>query len=678
MEKWIWIELIGFDKDLPDFAIDDLFSRIGYVPDGVSLLISSADFVNAHSTDFENRVLSPMCCSYEGHPCNEERKRQVWQGKDLKALIKMLKHKKTQVFLSFFNMFTYRDDEGNLVEEPFCAAHRELWEQKRNGELQPTLHMLKHMSDGTPYGEFLANKLSAVLTDYGFDGVQLADGISSARLTVQNGDYSEDMVRQFLEDGGCLPQEMLDAEYTVRADYIYTNLLEEWLQFLSRKWAEFYKRVLPAIKAADKKIIFNSCWTREPFEAFYRYGMDYRKLDLKDADACMVEEVSACMSVYGNADQGGFRNSLQDRALWHYEFWAMQLLMKKVFPKLSLYNLSSLKDTNEQWDVVRDTPTEYSKAVYRDAALAIWKGHEFLPTLSGAFYCLADGISREVWKKIGDIWKSAELESGFKPQGFLAVSAQNGLDKELHMFLETRYYPSHKLLSEFLRRGAPIAGAAEPEDALTYKGGLILLYPEYFSEKERKDLFARKDVPLFVITTVAPDNKECNCVAQHTSGGLTTWFAGYNLKTAQGSEVFTVKESCELKEFKGEREGGIWTKKLNFAKYNGRFFAFAVKKVMEEAGLPVVTEERDLSVVYTVQTADKKYRLYADNRAYYYALPVVDCKHKISKVRSLTKYAGFRVPQKGTKLRLRIPCRGIEVVEFETKGEVGEVQAKSK
>ena len=57
MEKWIWIELIGFDKDQPDFAIDDLFSRIGYVPSGVSVLISSADFVNGHAAGFEDRAL---------------------------------------------------------------------------------------------------------------------------------------------------------------------------------------------------------------------------------------------------------------------------------------------------------------------------------------------------------------------------------------------------------------------------------------------------------------------------------------------------------------------------------------------------------------------------------------------------------------------------------------------
>lgn len=673
MEKWIWIELIGFDKDLPDFAIDDLFYRIGYVPDGVSILISSADFVNAHGPGFENRELSPMCCSYEGHPCNEERKRQVWYGKDLIALIRALQSRKTQVFLSFFNMFTYRNDAGETVMEPFCAAHRELWEQRRNGELQPTLHMLKHLSDGTPYSEFLSEKLVEVLTQYGFDGVQLADGISSARLTVQNGDYSDDMVRQFCEDGGDLPENVLHAEYTVRADYIYKNLLEEWLQFLSRKWAAFYKTVLPLVKRAGKKVIFNSCWTREPFEAFYRYGLDYRKLDLKDADACMVEEVSACMSVYGNADQGGFRNSLEDRALWHYEFWAMQLLMKKVFPDLALYNLSSLKDTNEQWDVVRDSPTEYSKAVYRDAALAIWKGNQFIPTLSGAFYCLADGISCEVWKKIGDIWSSAEMQSGFEPQGFLSVSAQNGLDEELHMFLQTRFYPSHKILSELLRRGAPIAGVAEPEDALSYPGGLLLVYPEYFSEKARNELLARKDVPVFVITTVEPKNEEYHCIARHTNGGLTTWFAGYNLNKARGNDTFIVEKRTAEKKFEQEREGGIWTKKLNFEKYNGRFFTFAVKKMLAESGLPVITRENDLSVAYTVRTSDKKYRLYVDNRAYYYALPVVDCKQKISKVRSLTKYAGFTIPQNGTKIRLRIPSRGIEVAEFEILNDPGEV-----
>ena len=302
--------------------------------------------------------------------------------------------------------------------------------------------MRKLFPDGRYYQDFVALKLVEGLCDYGFVGVQLADGISSARLTVQNGDYSDDMIGQYLRKGD-LPENILRAGEQERADHIFRERLPEWLAFLSERWGEFYDVMLRAVKGAGKAVIFNSCWTREPFEAYYRYGLDYRKIDLSLADGCMVEEVSACMSVYGEADQGGFANSLADRAKWHYEFWAMQLLLKKCMPDLPLFDLSSLKDTHEQWDVLRDAPTEYARAVYRNSSLAIWNRGAFVPTLSGAFFCLSDGIGRTEWDKIFTLWKRAELGEDFAPLGCLCVCETAALEKELGYFLKTRKYPAH-------------------------------------------------------------------------------------------------------------------------------------------------------------------------------------------------------------------------------------------
>ncbi len=664
MEKWIWIELIGFDKDCPDFAVGRLFANIGRAPDGVSLLISSCDFVNGHGPGSDERTLSPMCCSYEGHPCNEERRRQVWSGAELKGLIRTLQAYGTQVFLSFFNMFSYRDDDGCEVVEPFGAAHPELWECRRDGSSQKTLHMLKRFADGRLYEDFLATQLVAVLCDYGFDGVQLADGISSSRLTVQNGDYSDDIVGQFLQWGGLLPAGIIHAPYIERANYIFERCRLQWLDFLSDRWAQFYDKVLLAAKRTGKKVIFNSCWARDPFEAYYRYGLDYRKLDISSADACMVEEVSACMSIYGEADQGGFPNSLHDRADWHYEFWAMQLLLKKTMPDLPLYNLSSLKDTNEQWDVIRDAPTEYAKAVFRDNSLAVWQGGAFRPTLSGAFFCLADGLSSGEWKRVTDLWDRAELVSGFVPQGVLAVADRTALEKEVNLFLQTRVYPSHKLLACLLRLGVPIAGAAEPSEALTYKGARLLLYPEFYEASVRERLLGDDSFPVFTLGCLQP-TVGADFVLKHEGERSCTYFAVYHTKIKAASQHFAYQGKKLPPDPIYEREGAIWTKKLMFAGYDRKFFSAAARVITGEVALPFPVTESNNVTLSTVRTSEGKLHVYADNSAYFYALPRVDCRRIIKRARSLTKYAGFHVPVKGNEISLRIPNRGIEVVEIE-------------
>ncbi|MFQ7036197.1 MAG: hypothetical protein ACLRTQ_11285 [Candidatus Borkfalkia sp.] len=354
-------------------------SRFPQKPDGVSLLISSVDFVNLHDAKTFREELSPMCCCYEAHPCNEERARR--SGRQLKGLVRTLRSYGVRVFLSFFNLFCYPDDEGNEVVEPFCAAHPELWEHRRDGSLNRSLHMLKRFPDGRYYQDFLAKKLVEVLCDYGFDGVQLADGISSARLTVQNGDYSDDMIGQYLYKGD-LPENILRAGEKERADFIFRERLSEWLAFLSERWGEFYNVILRAVKGAGKAVFFNSCWTREPFEAYYRYGLDYRKIDLLQSDGCMVKRFPrACPST---AKPIRTMQTLSPIGRMALRILGDAASAEKMYARSASFRLSSLKDTNEQWDVLRDAPTEYAR-VYRNSSLAIWNRGAFVPTLSGAF-----------------------------------------------------------------------------------------------------------------------------------------------------------------------------------------------------------------------------------------------------------------------------------------------------
>jgi len=51
--------------------------------------------------------------------------------------------------------------------------------------------------------------------------------------------------------------------------------------------------------------------------------------------------------------------------------------------------------------------------------------------------------------------------------------------------------------------------------------------------------------------------------------------------------------------------------------------------------------------------------------AYFYALPRIECRRQIVSARSVTKYGGFRIPVRGSQMTLRIPNRGMEVVETE-------------
>jgi len=45
--RWFWIELIGFDNQLPDFGVREALDRAGFVPEVVALLFLSPDCVRS-------------------------------------------------------------------------------------------------------------------------------------------------------------------------------------------------------------------------------------------------------------------------------------------------------------------------------------------------------------------------------------------------------------------------------------------------------------------------------------------------------------------------------------------------------------------------------------------------------------------------------------------------------
>ena len=104
---------------------------------------------------------------------------------------------------------------------------------------------------------------------------------------------------------------------------------------------------------------------------------------------------------------------------------------------------------------------------------------------------------------------------------------------------------------------------------------------------------------------------------------------------------------------------------LSFARYDDRFFRRVCQTLVAACKLPYAASEKSRVTVAIVKTAKGKYRVYADNRAYFYALPRIECRRQIVSARSVTKYGGFRIPVRGSQMTLRIRNRGMEVVETE-------------
>ena len=344
MERFYWIELIGFDNEKADFGVQAFISRTVSIT-GVSLLFSHIDFI----FDEENETLSPRACSYFGHEYNKERKRQTWTRTQLKGLIFELKSRGIKVFLSSFDM-------TDNITDPDMRCYN------ASGKVEKLIYPIKPLKDGRSVGDLIIEKLKRAIEFYGFDGLQLADGLSSSRLSIENGDFSLPLCQGFPVK---IPKALMkegEEEYVKRRAFILKHARYKWTMYLKDLWADFYRKLFRSIK---EPIFFNSTWTRDGFEALYRYGLDYTLCNPTGAYGIMVEENSATRAITNRLDEGGVEFPLEDRKRFTYEYWLMQQNIRIMTGGLKQISLTPISDTMEQWDAIRHCPTELSRAIVR-------------------------------------------------------------------------------------------------------------------------------------------------------------------------------------------------------------------------------------------------------------------------------------------------------------------------
>ena len=160
--------------------------------------------------------------------------------------------------------------------------------------------MTKRFSDGSFYEDFFANKAIEFLKDYGFYGIHLADGVCRPRFPLQWADMSDDM----LEQAGI---KVLDG--VSRDRYIAENYRREWIDFCAKRWGSFLEKVITKINKSGFKVAINSCWTKDPMEALYRYGIDYKAVSALPIELVVAENGAPTLSIIDNEANAGYNQS---------------------------------------------------------------------------------------------------------------------------------------------------------------------------------------------------------------------------------------------------------------------------------------------------------------------------------------------------------------------------------
>ncbi len=671
-ERWIWIELIAFDNQKNDFGVKKYLDNIDFIPDGLSFLIVSPDFIHTYQGMKEDENFPPDFCSYGGRPDTKRVERQVWTKYQLKALIEELHNYQIKVYFAVFDMFL-----DNKFHKEWVDKHREVLATTRSGEKRNSINPLARLKDGSYYEDFFIKKLLEVTEDYGFDGFHIADGYCHLRYPLSEIDYSDDMIDQFTKETAVILPENISEKcddnkilLKKRADWIWRNKRIDWINFFVNRWERFCQKVVGALHNQRKQVMFNTSWARDPFEAIYRYGIDYKKIADTGVDMFIIETCGACTEIGG---QGHTTYSN-----FFYAVLATSLLTKAQVPSARINFLNLICDQTEGWDVLHHAPAflereiyTYANLYYRDSCGKLKRCFE------GLMACLAQDIHHEEWAWLQDKWNQ-----GFSiiPQSIIGptlVWSDKALENQLSDFVDTRTATTHKILYELMAKGAPIYSFADVSHIENVKGELLVINPHLFPEEELKSILTYKNGPIILIgkktrlsakpdfqfeDIYSPNQLSCNI---------------YGLK--KKFEVNIKKDEDEIipDDMAGVEEPVFFTRELYFRRISDSFLMSCVEvishiinaiKIIE----PMKPRENKILSGETVKVFGMKkrkgdLRLFIGNDSHLYANPEVDIGKDIYSIKALTKFPGTPIMPEGSKFKVRVPGKGMVILDVTLK-----------
>lgn len=640
-EIHVWMPMIGFEKNDPDKGAARILNQISFAPDGISAFLFHPDIVMQHDGMETERILPPDNCSYYGSPRNDERFRQEWTNYDLRDLICRLNGEGTVPYLGIMGVTI-----GNCWHEEWIAQHPEVRLDCRGGK--GSYNVLKHMDDGTLFEDFFIEKLCRTLIDYGFGGLQVADNFCPQGSVVYNGDFSADMIRQFLEHTGIESSaglqngmnEDTSENKNLRGDWIWKYHRADWIKFWAWRWAAFWRKVCAALHSIGRKVIVLGMYCTDPFETLYCLGIDLRELAGAGVDYLMPNIVPTGLFL--------------DYPEWGYRFHRYMLMApftSAFTPETKLVSLLGVRDCTEEWDVLHHVPCCLERDIYTLSGFMRITAEGYKRCLDGLMVCLGDGVRDQEWK-----WLAERFDVGFYDENRVSqtlspilVWSDHAFYNTLPEYIRTRRWTAHKFAYDAEDRGSLTGAVVRIEDLDRAQGTLFIPNFDLLPDDE-KDKIRTYDRGL-VIATAAVENYSPDWSSVRPDIYFEDRFAvfpmcAFAFNSAVSDETKKKIESLCAQDDGADNIAGdpkdipefgyyVLHGTLNFTKVTAGF-AESVALLLRSTGSELFTCSHPMTVT---ELKNGRYRLYIFNpEVFTYAKAVVSCAKPLRGVEILSKY----------------------------------------
>lgn len=652
-ERWIWLELIGFDNEQDDFGVDAYIETTGFTPHVVCLLLSSVDFVLQHEHTDQKVALPPDVCSREGHEHNQDRQRQSWTNRQLRGLIHALRQRGVGVYATVFSQHhDNRHHQEWATDHPEVRAYHT--EVRHRGGINP----LSRLRDGTAYEDIFIPRLVQVMADYGFDGWHGADGYGPLSGPIYDTDFSDAMAVQFAESGPCelpdwitRPADDDPDGLCRRAEWIWRNRRREWIRFYARRWTQFWQKAVDALHGIGRQAAINSAWGRAPWESLYRYGIDYRAIARTGVDAMIVETVAAALTLDPRCGDPSR----------HYDFLAMLMLIKACVPDMKLIFLHTTHDIVETWDVLRHGPAILEKEIF-SLANVHHTGRDGRPRrcADGLLVCLGDGIKPHEWQWLRQRWEIAFQSRPKRVHGAAILWSSAAMDSQVDDYIDHRTWTVHRTLYHLMLYGAPVQTTVDVGSIGAATGPLLVINPHLLPETERRAVLAYGGGPVIVIGPEADSLPEPALRFCDVYGPRKLVCSVY----AHAPSVDARLEPDGPEEPLGPSmeivEPRAYWDHLPFRKVSPSFLQACADVIRACAGVGRVT---DGVTTMTTEAEDGTLRIAVKNQLGVYTTATVDVGQPIERTSVVTPFPMMPVVAQESTVAVKAPPQGIVVVD---------------
>lgn len=659
-QRWLWIELIGFEIGDADYGVGRLLQKTGFPPDGITLLLSDPEFVHGHNDD-EERLLRPSICSYDAHPYNEERSLQAWTSRHLKGLVSALQAHGIKVFFTHFD----------APVDASAASFPEIQFINRKGDRLSFLCPYKRLRSKQLYRDFYLPLMAQTVRDYGFDGFHAGDGFAHPRIPIYEGDFSDDTVEQFLLWSGTpLPPSLLlrtdehvDA-LAERAEWLWQHRRAEFIAFQRHRTLEFWSQAAVLLHADGKLLYLNSCWTRDPFEALYRYGVDYSALARAGVDGFFAETAAAAHEYGGDLPYKEGGHNLWDPSHILSRFATKLLLLRAAAPDSAIVFMNGIKDTNEAWCGIRHAPTNVESEILLYTGLFhVQENGALRPSSTGPLCTLSDGLRPHEWEWLRTRW---DLGYSLHPQRLLGAavywsdSYPSALVKD---YASTRRTPFDRILWQMSVQGAPILATVRAEGLPAWRGPLLVVHPHLLPEEEWQKLRRWQGGPIISIGGARPRDhgfEPCYRIAESCGPdalelAIHHW-EGESLEAPLLPEPAPFNSSTATDPLQ-------WLDDLPARQISSTFLHHVAEWVITlSQGVRILENRADVRA-WAYEITPGSLRIHVRNDGFYYRTAVVDAGRKLSGVKTLTAFPGNPVRMEGTVFRFKIAGKSMAIFE---------------